>query len=114
MPARSAITSSVDMVVVSTSVCHRRFGSEHEVRIGHRAHFGEVQALELALGGDALTDEPVYEQVQHEAHHEDETEQRCHTHQLCDQLADVPVEQPRDVARNTIPRTTIIAPAVGE
>ena len=66
---------------------HGRFGLEDEVRIRDRAHFRNVQACQFALRRDALTDEPVDEQVEHEAHDEHEAEERRHAHELRHELA---------------------------
>ena len=73
----------------------------------------EVEALHLLLGGDAHPDEEVEDLEEGEARHTDPEEVRADADELGDELAAVPVEEPRDArCRATIPAASV--GAVGE
>ena len=54
---------------------HRRFLPKDKFGIAERSHLGDVESFQLRLRGDALSDEPINQQVEDEAEGEDEADQ---------------------------------------
>src|SRR5256885_16939757 len=64
--AAVVVTSASEMGCMGL-VPHDRFGLEHELRIAKGAHLRDVQACELGLRRDALSDDGIDDQVYNEA-----------------------------------------------
>src|SRR5437868_10805620 len=108
---------STEAVLTSNSIdMLGSYGPALELELGvtELAHFGYVQAFELDLRAHPLSDDCVDREVDDKDHREDESNQSGHTHQLRYQLAGVTIEQSCDVSCDTIPRSAVVALAIGE
>src|SRR5271165_6146451 len=86
-----------------------------EFRIGDRTHFGQVQAFQFGFRGNALTDEPIHQEIEYKTEREYKAHEGRNSYELCHQLAAiVTVEEPCDGAVDTVPRAAIVALAVRE
>src|SRR2546427_6671960 len=74
-------------------LCRYRPGLELELGITELPHFRQVEAFEFRLGGHAVADDRVDNQVHDETEREDETNERGHAEKLRHQLAGIAVEQ---------------------
>src|SRR5919108_5984700 len=90
------------------------FRLEDEFRIAECTHFRNIQALKLGLRGHAISHDRFDGQSEYEAEREHETDQRRNADELRDQLSGIAIEQSGHRSVHAIPRTRVVAPAVGE
>src|SRR5207249_3983645 len=76
------------------------------------AHFRNVETFKLRLRRHALTHHPVNHEIEDKAQRKDEANERGDAHELCNELAAVPIEQASHRPGHTVPRTSVITLAV--
>src|SRR5947209_7099856 len=91
-----------------------RFALDDEFRIVERAHLRNVESFELGSGQEALSDDPVQDEIKDEAECENESDQGRNAHELRDELSRVAVEQPRDRASDAVPRAAVVTLTIRE
>lgn len=95
---------------------HVRLGLEDELGITELHHFRQVKSGNLSRNRNALFQDGVENPVENEAEGEHEAHQSCATNELRHQLAAavVPIEQAGYGTVHTVPRSAIVAGAVGK
>src|SRR3954453_14540991 len=90
------------------------FRTEDELGVPELPDFRNVEAVQLALRGDAVPHGVLEHHVDGEAEREDDPEQRGDAHQLRRQLARVAVEESGDGTAHAVPASAVIARSVRE